>query len=142
MDKKRNISYLVCAMLASLALTACNKNDESVSQADVPPSAMSEQTPAPSSDMAAAPSTDAGASTQSNMGQLVDDASITASVRTEIVKDPDLSNLQISVDTKGGVVTLEGKTTSEAARTKAVQIARAVTGVTDVNNRLIVEPQS
>lgn len=68
----------------------------------------------------------------------VDDASITASVNASLAKDPDLSAIRINVDTKGGVVTLQGPAPSATARDRATDIARNVKGVSSVNNQLTV----
>ena len=68
-----------------------------------------------------------------------DDAAITASVSTDLAKDPDLSAIKIDVDTKGGVVSLNGPAPNAAAKTRAEEIAKSVKGVTAVNNHLEVK---
>jgi len=67
------------------------------------------------------------------------DAAITASIKTDFLKDPDLSVLKIDVDTKGGVVTLQGLAADDAARTRAERIAQGVKGVTQVHNLLVTK---
>ena len=67
------------------------------------------------------------------------DAAITASIKTDYLKDPDLSVLKIDVDTKGGVVTLNGLAADESARTRAEKLASAVKGVREVRNFLVVK---
>jgi hyperosmotically inducible protein len=69
----------------------------------------------------------------------LDDAAITASVKTDILKDPDLSVLKIDVDTKDGVVTLNGLADNEAAKTRAERLASGVKGVKEVRNFLTVK---
>lgn len=69
----------------------------------------------------------------------LDDAAITASVKTDILKDPDLSVLKIDVDTKDGVVTLNGLTDNEAAKSRAERLASGVKGVKEVRNFLTVK---
>ena len=68
-----------------------------------------------------------------------EDAVITASVAAGLIKDPDLSALKIDVDTKKGVVSLYGPAPSEAARLRATNIAKAVRGVSSVDNKLTVK---
>ena len=68
-----------------------------------------------------------------------DDAAITASVATGLVKDPDLSALKIDVDTRQGVVHMYGPAPSEAARLRATEIANSVKGVRGVDNKLTVK---
>ena len=68
----------------------------------------------------------------------IDDATITAQVNAGLAKDPDLSALKINVDTVNGKVTLNGPAPSTVARDRAETIAKSVTGVTSVNNQLVV----
>jgi len=69
----------------------------------------------------------------------VSDAAITASIKTDFLKDPDLSVLKIDVDTKSGVVTLNGLAGDEPARQRAEKMASAVKGVREVRNFLVVK---
>lgn len=79
-----------------------------------------------------------GAATQSSRASL-GDAAITASIKTDFLKDPDLSVLKIDVDTKDGVVTLNGLADNEGARKRAGQLAGAIKGVREVRNHLTVK---
>ena len=67
------------------------------------------------------------------------DAGITASIKTDFLKDPDLSILKIDVDTRGGVVTLNGLAENEEARQRAERIALGVKGVREVRNFLVLK---
>ncbi len=67
------------------------------------------------------------------------DAAITASIKTDYLKDPDLSVLKIDVDTRGGVVTLNGLAGDDAARSRAEKLASAIKGVREVRNFLVVK---
>ena len=75
----------------------------------------------------------------SDAGKAMSDAAITASIKTDFLKDPDLSALKIDVDTKGGVVTLNGLAGDEAARMRAEKMASAIKGVKEVRNFLVVK---
>jgi len=68
----------------------------------------------------------------------VDDMSITASVSSSLAKDSELSATRIDVDTKGGVVKLQGPAPNAAAKARAGDIAKAVKGVSSVDNQLDV----
>ena len=68
----------------------------------------------------------------------IDDATITAQVNAGLAKDPDLSALKINMDTVNGKVTLNGPAPTTLARDRAETIAKSVTGVTSVNNQLVV----
>ena len=74
------------------------------------------------------------------IGETVDDATITTRVKTALLNDPDVSGLSIDVDTFKGVVTLSGRVDSKAEEQKAIQIAKRVDGVQDVNSTLQVIP--
>ncbi|HET7731584.1 MAG TPA: BON domain-containing protein [Usitatibacter sp.] len=67
------------------------------------------------------------------------DTAITASIKADYLKDPDLSVLKIDVDTTGGVVTLNGLADNEAARKRAEQMASSIKGVKEVRNHLTVK---
>ena len=66
------------------------------------------------------------------------DAEITAQISASLAKDPDLSAVKIDVDTANGRVTLKGPAPSAVARERAEGIAKAVNGVSSVNNQLVV----
>jgi len=70
---------------------------------------------------------------------VLDDAGITAKVKTALIAEPGLSGLAIDVDTSGNVVSLHGSVASDAARANAERVARAVGGVKDVKNNLTVK---
>ena len=72
-------------------------------------------------------------------GRAMSDTAITASIKTDFIKDPDLSVLKIDVDTKDGVVTLNGLAGNEAAKQRAEKMASAVKGVKEVRNFLTVK---
>lgn len=67
------------------------------------------------------------------------DASITARIKAEFVKDKSVGATAIKVDTdERGVVTLSGNAKSQAEAEKAVKIARNTKGVTSVRNEIAV----
>ena len=71
--------------------------------------------------------------------QALDEAALTAKIKSKMALDDTVKALSIDVDTKGTVVTLSGSVHSEAERAKAVQLARETAGVTAVNDRLVVK---
>lgn len=66
------------------------------------------------------------------------DATITTKVKAALAADDQLSALKIEVDTVQGVVSLSGPAPSADAAERATMLARAVEGVTAVQNRLVV----
>ncbi len=75
-----------------------------------------------------------------SVGETIDDATITARVKTTLLNDPDVAGMRIDVDTFKGVVTLSGAVKSPAERDKAVAVARRVGGVREVKSTLQVNP--
>jgi osmotically-inducible protein OsmY len=71
--------------------------------------------------------------------EALSDTAITASIKADLLKDPDLSVLKIDVDTKDGVVTLNGLAENDAARTRAGHIAEGIKGVREVRNYLVTK---
>jgi osmotically-inducible protein OsmY len=73
-------------------------------------------------------------------GDAAADAATTAAVKTKLLADTKVGGLAIDVDTKDNVVTLTGKVRTTAERTEAVRLARTTTGVKDVVNKLVIDP--
>jgi hyperosmotically inducible protein len=75
-----------------------------------------------------------------SVGETIDDATITARVKTALLNDPTVGGMKIDVDTTLGVVTMSGMVKTRAEEQRAVQLARAVGGVKDVKSTLQVNP--
>ena len=71
--------------------------------------------------------------------ETVRDQGITASVKSKLVADGDVSGFDINVDTFKQQVTLKGVVDSEQEKQKALQIARSVSGVKSVTSKLVVQ---
>jgi osmotically-inducible protein OsmY len=74
------------------------------------------------------------------VGETIDDATITTRVKTAFVNDPVVGALRIDVDTFKGVVTLSGRVKSKEEEAKAIELARRISGVTDVRSTLQIQP--
>jgi len=70
----------------------------------------------------------------------INDAEITTKVKAAIFAEPGLKTLQISVDTIKGVVTLSGSVDTQQNSDSAKALAGAVSGVHEVDNRLMIKP--
>lgn len=68
------------------------------------------------------------------------DASITMRIKTTYLFSRHLNPFRINADTRDGVVTLQGTVPSDIHRDLAVEIARNVEGVTEVENGLRLGP--
>jgi hyperosmotically inducible protein len=74
-------------------------------------------------------------------GDTIDDATITASVKSKLVADKASNLTRVNVDTTNGVVQLNGSVDTAALKARAEQLAREARGVTRVVNNLQVQPR-
>jgi hyperosmotically inducible protein len=70
------------------------------------------------------------------VGNEISDAWITTKLQSKYYLDSDVRGLDIDVTTNGGVVTLTGKVTSAAERSKALSLAKSTDGVKQVIDKL------
>lgn len=153
------------ALALALALSACGREEQQTPTAPAP--AQAPQTaPAPGASTGggdpatsnsampgAAGTTGATPQNPGSMGSVgdatrdaastaavaLDDTGITAKVKTELVKDSELSALDVSVETHGGQVTLTGHAPTAQAKERAEGLAKGVEGVKGVTNNLEVK---
>jgi hyperosmotically inducible protein len=78
-------------------------------------------------------------STEPSYGDRIEDASITAAVKSKLLWSRHTEGLAIKVETRRGRVTLSGTADSAAARDTAGNLAMATRGVVSVNNQLVVD---
>ena len=81
---------------------------------------------------------DPAAAPERTVGQTVDDAAITASVKAKLLADERTKGFDVNVDTVKGVVTLTGGADSDAAKRAAQELAGEVEGVILIKNELMV----
>jgi hypothetical protein len=97
--------------------------------------------PSPETDMTAPSAPSASASDiGSNTGRSAEDALITGKVRAELLKASDGKSIEIDVETQNGVVHLTGFARSNSDIDSALEIAKRVEGVKDVQQKLVVKP--
>ena len=76
-------------------------------------------------------------------GNAITDSWITMKVHSQFIPEDALEGSDIDVDTSAGVVVLKGTVPTEAAKTRAVAIAKATDGVKSVTDQLrIAKPES
>jgi hyperosmotically inducible periplasmic protein len=113
--KKRSTSFILSttvAGLAVLALAGCNRGNDNTT----------------------------AAGTGTTVGTQVDDSALTASVKSALMADDTVRSFDIDVETTNGVVQLTGNVTSQTQIDQALQVARGVSGVREVENRLTMQP--
>ena len=77
--------------------------------------------------------------TDRDFATTVEDATITASVKSKLLWNDHTDGLEIDVDTVGGRVTLTGTADTAEAKQIATRLARNTAGVTGVDNRLTLD---
>lgn len=134
MTSTKGITWIAAGLLAVSMTTGCNRTDNTaeetgrkIDQAQDNAAAQMDQAGAQVKEQAAA------------AGEKIDDAAITAKVKTALIAEPGLKALQIDVDTANGIVTLSGTVDSSNNLDRATQVAQAVQGVKSVDNRLTVK---
>jgi len=71
-----------------------------------------------------------------NTDAAMEDATITARVKTALLNDQTIGATKIDVTTASGVVTLSGTVRSRADEARAIELARQTAGVKDVKSTL------
>lgn len=136
------------ALTGLVTLGGCNKpngenpDDRTVGQKIDSAVATTEQKAAQAkteAERAAQATSDAAQNAANTVGDKAADAAITGKVNAALVGDPQLSMLQINVDTTQGQVRLTGTAPDAASRERATALARGVEGVQSVDNALTVK---
>jgi hyperosmotically inducible protein len=78
---------------------------------------------------------------KTSVGTKFDDTMLTGKVKAALVDDKDVKSGQINVETRGGVVSLGGFVSGDKIKTRAVELARGVSGVKSVIDAMYVKPQ-
>lgn len=75
-----------------------------------------------------------------SLGEIVDDASITAQIKTALLTHKSTSALKTKVATKDGVVTVTGEAKNQAEVELVTKLANDIRGVKSVENHMTVKP--
>lgn len=76
---------------------------------------------------------------QARVESFLDDSTVTAKVKAELLKDTGMKGLAIKVQTHHGQVILSGFVDTESQARRAVEIASGIRGVLSVKNSLVVK---
>jgi len=133
---------ILSATVLALGLAACDKSDDrTVGQQLDSAVAKSGQVASDAQRKMEAAANEAGDATRQaaeRAAAVMDDAGITAKVSAGLAQDSELSAVKIDVDTRNGIVTLNGPVKTKQASERATQIAQGVQGVNSVVNQLTV----
>lgn len=122
--KKLSVLCLLASLAVVLPLPACASNNTNTVTQDVKETASGIK--------------EATGEALKDLGETLDDTSITTAVKAKILATKGLDSLDISVTTRDHVVYLTGMVESQAQVTLAEQVAAEVKGVTQVVNKLSV----
>jgi hyperosmotically inducible protein len=140
-DRMKRNRTLLAAVASTLALGLAGCGDK---PAD---GQFGQNAPSPSRDRGAdataqrgmeQPGARSGGDRTAQAGKAIDDAALTAKVKSALIAEPNLKSLTINVETMAGVVTLKGTADSQNNKQKAEQVASAIDGVRNVKNELVV----
>lgn len=77
---------------------------------------------------------------QETVGNYIDDAAITSTVKTRFIESKEVDAASIKVETLKGTVMLSGFAKNATEKSQAQAIARGVSGVKSVDNAIAVRP--
>ena len=135
----------VGAVLALMfAASGCNQTTPPPDVAPNPPSAATPGAPPAESQMttpsSSARSPGPAEAPGREVGEALDDATITTKVKAALLQAPDVKGLVVRVETDKAVVQLSGFVASQAQIDRAMEVAKGVRGVRDVQNKMSVKP--
>ena len=133
-----NILLVLALAIPPLLAGGCERQNDPPVQPmslapDVTPVPKADASPQAQEELAAAPKP------EPEPASPIDDAKLTAKVKSALLADAAMKALKINVDTSNAEVTLKGALDTHAQVTRAVEVAEAVDGVRGVVNRLTVK---
>jgi len=141
------ISKSVTASAVLVLMLAASGCDQTSPPATIAPGPLSAAAPAapPAESQATTPSGAARSpglaeATGREVGEALDDAAITARVKAALLQAPDVKGLDVTVQTDKAVVQLSGFVGSQVQIDKALDVAKGVSGVREVQNKMSVKP--
>ncbi|MEO8312409.1 MAG: BON domain-containing protein [Caldimonas sp.] len=137
---KANKTPIALSLLAAATLLVACERKTTVTDTPAGTTATTSSTTTVAPSTAASNAMAATASAMDKTADAAGDAMVTGKVKTKLLADPDVKGLAIDVDTKDGVVTLNGSADKAGNVDKAVSIARDTDGVKSVENKITVKP--
>ena len=146
----KSITRAIALAAACAAVAGCNREERTTVKPATPPAASPAagttppEPPNPPSITGTAPtapeSQKPGPAERAGraIGEQLDDATLTAKVKTALLQAPDVKGMQINVDSDRGAVALSGFVESQTQIDRALQIAIATPGVREVHNKMTI----
>lgn len=138
--KQTHRAFAAGAAAIALALTLGCTKEENRTVAPAPAAAPGEPpNPTPQTGVAPTPApSGSGPAERAGraIGEQIDDATVTAKVKAALLQSPEVKGTDVNVNTEKGVVQLSGFVESKTQSERAMQIARGVTGVKEVHDKM------
>lgn len=137
----KKLPILLSLVALSMTLSACNRDPHAAENAG----RQIDQAAAEGEQKMNQAATDAKVEAKNETAKAaaqIDDATVTAKVKSALIAEPGLKALEIRVETNAGVVTLTGNVATPELMSRATQVAQGVEGVKSVNNSLVVKASS
>ena len=139
MNTRTRMQWLALFAAGTVLFAAGCDQRNATTSGTTPPSTASKPTPGDKMATTTEKAGDKMANAANKAGDKVDDAAITTKVKTALMAEPGLRSLEINVDTRDNVVTLNGTVDSQEKKQRAMQIAQGVEGVKSVSDNLVVK---
>lgn len=133
MNRHFHLLLLPLALTAALTLAACSPRDDNTTAGQKVDEAIAD------AKEGVGEARRAGNEATARLAKAAGDATITTKINAALAADDKLKATRINVDTSNGRVVLTGKAPDADSRRRATTLAKAVEGVVDVDNRLVLD---
>ena len=135
----RTPTYLALIAAGTVLFAAGCDQRNATTGSSTTPGATTSSAPATTPSTSAATGSSSTTTATTTAGAKIDDAAITTKVKAALMAEPGLRSLEINVDTRDNIVTLNGTVDSQEKKQRAMQLAQGVEGVKSVSDNLVVK---
>lgn len=128
---------LVLGLASAIMVTGCNRSNDTADN-DTSMGSTADNMANETRD-AAGNAADETREAANTVGEKIDDGVVTTKVKSALLADDTVKGLDINVDTKDGTVSLKGAVDNQTQIDRAVEIAKGIEGVQNVDNQLSVK---
>jgi hyperosmotically inducible protein len=111
MNDKYRLTILTAILIGALSIAGCTKPEDRVHESWVTPPA----------------------------GEAVDDNTLASAIKSSLLADPDVKNLDVKIEAHNGEVMLSGFVDSQAQMDRVIMFAWMAEGIKKVNNKMNVK---
>ena len=111
MNDKCRLVVLTATLIGALSATACTKPEDKVHEA-----------------WSASPT-----------GKIVDDSTLTSTIKSSLLTDPEVNDLDVNIEARNGEVMLSGVVKNQVQMDRVVMLAWMAEGIKKVDNKMSVK---